>query len=105
MRDSGSCRASAKSCHSERSEVTISPFVVSLSPFVVSLSPFVVSLSNHEWAHLVRPSTGSGRTDSKSIPARHLFLQSRVPEERPRHRDVAIELRRARGKAVEIPDL
>src|SRR5258707_7732731 len=34
-----------------------------------------------------------------------LFLQPRIPEERPRHRDIAVELRRARSEAVEIADL
>src|ERR1022692_4974166 len=32
------------------------------------------------------------------------LLQPRVPEERPRHRDIAFELRGARGEAVEISD-
>src|SRR5439155_1102614 len=47
-------------------------------------------------------------TDVYGPPLRmnsHLLLQSRIPEERPRHRDVAVELRGVRGKAVEIPDL
>src|SRR6266581_6968974 len=33
------------------------------------------------------------------------LLQPCIPEERPRHRDIAVELRRARGEAVEIADL
>src|SRR2546429_8077277 len=39
------------------------------------------------------------------VSARRLLLQPRVPEEWPRHRDVAVELGRARGEAVEISDL